>query len=124
MSISRTAALGALLVATGLSGCGSDYGTNSSGNGPKIQATAALAFSPATLNLQTGVPMQFVFGSTAHTVIFDAVNGKPEDISTPTSSASVTRTFNTPGDFPYHCNIHAGMSGTVHVTVAPVSGAY
>ncbi|MES2306697.1 MAG: cupredoxin domain-containing protein [Gemmatimonadota bacterium] len=124
MTASRFAALFALAATVGLSACSGDSGTNGNGIGPAVQASNALAFTPAVLNVNTGEPMRFVFGSTAHTVIFAAADGKPEDIATPSSSKSVTRTFNTPGDFPYHCGIHPTMTGTVHVTAAPVTGTY
>ena len=29
----------------------------------------------------------------------------------------VSHTFTAMGDVPYHCNIHGGMHGTVHVTM-------
>lgn len=123
MTAVRITALGITAITLALSGCG-DTGTNDYGTAPAIQASNALTFSPATLNVSTGEPMRFVFGTTAHTVIFDAVNGRPEDITTPSSSVTVARTFNTAGNYPYHCGIHPTMTGTVHVTVAPQQGNY
>ena len=107
-----------------LLGCSGDSGTNGTPNGPSIQATAAITFTPAVLNVNTGVPVTYVFGSVGHTVVFDAVPGKPQDITPATSGRNVVRTFSTPGDFPYHCTVHSGMTGSVHVTAAPISGAY
>jgi plastocyanin len=104
----------AVLAGALLLGCG-DNGTGPSGSDATIQATTTLTFTPASLTVAMGKSVTFAFGSTAHTVVFDAVTGKPDDIPA-SSSKSVARTFNTPGDFPYHCSIHSGMSGTVHVT--------
>jgi plastocyanin len=113
-----------VLAAATLLGCSGDTGTNGTPNGPSIQATPAIAFTPAVLNVNSGVPVTFVFGSVGHTVVFDAVPGRPQDITAATSNKNVVRTFNTPGDFPYHCTVHSGMAGSVHVTPAPISGAY
>lgn len=121
----RNQALGwALLSGLLLLGCSGDSGTNASTNGPTIQATNALTFTPAILTVNTNVPVTFAFGSVGHTVLFDAVGGKPEDVTAITSNKNVTRTFSTPGDFPYHCTVHSGMSGSVHVTIAPITGGY
>lgn len=121
--MTRATELGMLAATLLLGSCG-DSGTNSTPNGPSIQALASLAFSPAIANATTGASVTFVFGSVGHTVVFDPAIGRPEDIATATSNKSVVRAFNTPGDFSYHCTIHSGMSGRVHVTDAPLGGAY
>jgi plastocyanin len=55
-------------------------------------------------NMQTGVP---------HTVTSDTGLW---DSGTVSPGAMFAFTFNTPGTFPYHCNIHPTMHGTVTVT--------
>ena len=124
MPITRSVLCATILAAALVLGCSGDSGTNGSPNGPSIQATPSLTFTPAVLNANTGGPVTFIFGSVGHTVVFTAVAGKPQDITATTSNQNVIRTFSTPGDFPYHCTIHSQMTGSVHVTAAPLSGAY
>jgi len=122
--ITRSGWCATMLASGFMLGCSGDSGTNGSPNGLSIRATSSLTFAPAVLNAKTGEPVTFIFGSVGHTVVFTAVAGKPQDITATTSNKNVIRTFSTPGDFPYHCTIHSQMTGSVHVTVAPLSGAY
>ena len=79
-----------------------------------VNATPSSTFEPPEVSIASGGSVSWVFGSLNHNVNFDAVTGAPANIPT-TTSATVSRTFNTAGTFPYHCNIHAGMNGTVIV---------
>ena len=115
--------LSSAMLLLALAACGGSA-TSSSPNGPSVRAKSSLAFTPAVLTATAGVPVSFVFESVGHTVVFDAVTGKPEDITATTSNKTVVRTFNTPGDFPYRCTIHPSMTGSIHVTPAPVTGGY
>ena len=109
------------LAAAALIGCGGGgYGDDGNPTGPSqqnatVDATPQIAFSPATVTIAAGRSVTFRFGSVAHNVFFDAVSGAPSDIPTATANASVTRTFNTAGTYPYECHLHPGMSGTVVV---------
>jgi plastocyanin len=81
-----------------------------------VQATPALQFTPANVNLAVGGTVTFAFGSVDHNVYFDnAPVGAPTNITAPTSNASLTRTFPTAGRFVYNCHLHPGMSGTIVV---------
>ena len=80
-----------------------------------VDATASLAFTPATLNTQVGHTVTFAFGSVGHNIFFDAATGAPANIPGANSNASVTRTFDTPGTFTYSCHIHPFMQGKVVV---------
>jgi plastocyanin len=81
-----------------------------------INATNSNTFDPNSLTIGVGGTVTWAFAATAHNVIFDAVAGRPADIGGSNASASIARTFATPGTFTYQCTIHAGMSGTVIVT--------
>lgn len=71
-------------------------------------------FSPFLTTIGVGGTVTFRFGSVEHNVIFGNVTGKPTDIQI-INNASVPRTFNTKGLFPYDCTVHPGMSGQVEV---------
>jgi plastocyanin len=80
-----------------------------------VDATASLAFTPATLSTQAGHAVTFAFGSVGHNIFFDAATGAPANIPGVNSNTSVTRTFDTPGTFTYSCHIHPFMQGKVVV---------
>jgi plastocyanin len=107
--------------ACGGGGYGSPSQTPTTPNPPpppvadQVNATASLAFEPATLTTQVGHAVTFAFGSVGHNVFFDAATGAPADISGVNANTSVTRTFDTAGTFTYTCHIHPGMQGKVVV---------
>jgi len=80
-----------------------------------VDATASLAFTPATLTTQVGHAVTFAFGSVGHNIFFDAATGAPANIAGVNSNTSVARTFDTPGTYTYSCHIHPFMQGTVVV---------
>jgi len=80
-----------------------------------VDATASLAFTPATLTTQVGHSVTFAFGSVGHNIFFDAVSGVPSNIPGVNSNTSVQRTFDTPGTYTYSCHIHPFMQGKVVV---------
>ena len=60
--------------------------------------------------------MRFVFPALPHNVIWTPrFPGSPADIAV-ISSTVVTRTFPTPGVYPYTCTLHPGMDGTIIVS--------
>jgi plastocyanin len=72
-------------------------------------------FTPFTTTIRVGQSVLFDFPPPpAHNVIFAQRTGKPADIPA-TQSQQVTRTFSTPGTFPYDCTLHPGMRGEVVV---------
>ena len=108
------AALASVLLAYG---CGSNSGGITSPTPPAnaVAATPALAFTPATITVNTGDAVTFAFGSVAHNVFFDAKAGVPGDIPGNNANVSVARTFTTAGSYTYTCHIHPQMHGTVVV---------
>lgn len=75
-------------------------------------AMGAATFSPSVVDISRGGSVTFMNGSgIAHDVDFGiaALNIGVH------SSGQTIRTFADPGTFDYHCNLHAGMAGTVHV---------
>lgn len=73
------------------------------------------SFSPTSLTVSSGTTVTFTNSSgVAHNVIFDGAAPTGGDIGA-ISSGSQTRTFSTVGSYPFHCTIHAGMTGTVIV---------
>ena len=80
-----------------------------------VNATITDTFDPSSLTVSVGTTVSFVFGSTAHNVMFNPVTGRPDDIPGSNSNTTITRTFNTAGTFGYQCTIHAGMTGTITV---------
>jgi plastocyanin len=80
-----------------------------------VDATTSLTFNPNPVTLRAGGTVTYRFQSTAHTVIFEQVANRPDDIIQPTASQNVDRVFPAVGTFVYDCNIHDGMTGTVIV---------
>ncbi len=72
------------------------------------------AFSPASLSIRVGTRVTFTNSSvaphtfTANTRAFDSGQIGP--------GRSFTFTFSGAGTFPYHCEIHMYMTGTVSVS--------
>lgn len=85
-----------------------------------VTATTGQQFTPADVTIKAGGTVTWVFQSLAHTVTFNqpAPAGTPADLGTvasPYSNTKISRTFTTAGTFSYHCSIHPGMTGVVHV---------
>jgi plastocyanin len=79
-----------------------------------VTASAALTFTPNTVNVITGGLVTWVFQAIEHNVTFTATTGAPNDIG-PSSNTTTSRSFPTAGVFSYQCTIHPGMTGTVNV---------
>jgi FtsP/CotA-like multicopper oxidase with cupredoxin domain/plastocyanin len=79
------------------------------------------AFVPETIEVPVGTPVSWVNrGAVPHTVTAEdtAYGGVPAYSSEALASGTrFTRTFDTPGVYPYRCAIHEGMTGTVIVRV-------
>ena len=85
---------------------------------PPLTASVSMgasSFTPANVTLARTGTVTFTNGSgVQHNVTFDAVTGAPSNIGNH-SSGSNDRQFNTAGQFPFNCTLHAGMSGRVTV---------
>lgn len=72
-----------------------------------------LAFSPATIRLKTGQTVEWVNGDPlAHTVTADDKSWGSGFIN---QGGRFERRFTEVGSFPYHCEPHPQMKGTVIV---------
>lgn len=83
------------------------------------------SFQPATLTIPVGTTVTWTNQDTApHTSTSDTGVWNSGTLST---GQSYSRTFSQPGTFPYHCNVHPNMHGTVVVeaaaTAVPTSAA-
>lgn len=81
-----------------------------------VTATTGQQFDPSSVTVKAGGTVTWVFQNLAHTVTFNTPvpTGTPPDINS-SINTSVSRTFTTAGTFNYHCSIHPGMTGVVHV---------
>jgi plastocyanin len=85
-----------------------------------VLATTANTFQPVDFTVRAGGRVLWANNSNeTHTVRSDAGAWARGTLQTRGSTFSVT--FNTPGDFPYHCEFHGAaggidMHGTIHVT--------
>lgn len=126
-SRSRAIAHALVAIATSLAAaCGGDgngYGgvTDPGGGGTPVptatvQATPAIQFTPAAVELTVGGTVTFDFGTLEHNVFFDnAPPGAPLNITAPSANQTVVRTFATAGQYRYNCHIHPGMTGIINV---------
>jgi plastocyanin len=110
-----------------LGGCGggSDTGTGPSPATPETPAPStptsdatvqaggsSNVFTPEEVTVARGKAVTWSFGARIHNVTFSSMQGAPANVPN-TSNGSVSRTFNTAGNFSYECTLHSGMTGTV-----------
>jgi plastocyanin len=72
-----------------------------------------IQFQPATVDVQAGGEVTWVFGAIGHTVTF-TTSGAPQNIGE-LQDGSAARTFPAGGSYDYHCDIHPSMVGLVRV---------
>jgi plastocyanin len=110
-----------LAVAAFLAGCGSDNPSQPNPGGSTVTITNN-QFTPSTISVAAGttITWQWNSGGVDHNVTF--ADGPTSGTK---SSGSYTRTFATPGTYPYVCTIHQGqgMTGSVTVTAASTASA-
>jgi plastocyanin len=74
-------------------------------------------FSPSTITVQAGEPVCWTWSNALHNV---SANDGSFSSGPPEEAGNFQRTFNTPGTYGYHCQVHGtptnGMRGTVIVT--------
>lgn len=87
--------------------------TNGTSGNPNEILMQGSSFSPASITIQAGTKITWrnKDGMT-HTVTSDS--GVFDSGNIP-ANGSYSYTFATPGSYPYHCNIHTGMTGVVTV---------
>jgi plastocyanin len=101
-----------------LSGCG---GSGSSGPpttlGPNDIEVADFTFAPPTLTVKVGTTVTWHFDqpSAPHNVV-SLTTPVLFNSGTPKGTGTYSFTFTTPGTFPYLCQIHPEMKGTIIVT--------
>jgi len=117
----------ALLAAAGIlvsGGCGGGGGSGGVTNPPPgvvvVHATSGNRFSPSSVTVAPGTTVRWVADvSAGHTVTPDnaAQPGVWTAASIGSNGDTFDFTFNTAGDFSYHCVPHQalGMTGVVHV---------
>jgi plastocyanin len=117
-------ALIALVLICGCTGSGPTTGTPtptqtpSQGNAVSIQN---FAFVPPTLQVAAGTTVTWTnLDAVDHQIINDATAQAAQGalfMSNPLpQGATYSFTFTTAGTYPYHCNIHPSMKGTITVT--------
>jgi plastocyanin len=80
--------------------------------GVVVQMQDAQTFTPATVSIKVGESVTWQnFSGMKHTTTSDQ-SGWDQIVD---NGQSFSLTFSTAGSFPYHCNIHPGMKGTVVV---------
>ena len=85
------------------------------GANAEVAATASNTFSPSCVTISAGGSVAWTFVATpSHNVKFTSARPTGGDIQT-TQSTTVSRTFQAAGSYPYHCDLHPGMTGTVVV---------
>jgi plastocyanin len=108
----------ALVLCLVLSGCG---GSGSSGPpttlGPNDIEVADFTFAPPTLTVKVGTTVTWHFDqpSAPHNVV-SLTTPVLFNSGTPKGTGTYSFTFTTPGTFPYLCQIHPEMKGTIIVT--------
>ena len=117
--MTRVIPAGAAVVASlfALAACSdtSAPGGDCSGQGAAVEivATGASTFSPASATIEAGQSVCWENdGTETHTVTSDA--GSLFDVNLGVNSVFI-RTFEAAGSFPYHCELHEGMVGTITV---------
>jgi plastocyanin len=96
------------------------------GANQNVTATPSSQFTPKTINVTQGDSVTWTNAGGFHNVVFDD-GGFAQPPAASSSLWTVTRSFDTPGTFLYHCVIHGaaggiGMAGTVVVEAAQAGG--
>jgi plastocyanin len=76
---------------------------------------ATNSFEPGTVTIRVGGTVTWSYhGTVMHNATFSPGTGVPANVPNG-RGGSVSRTFNTEGDFDYICTNHSGMIGIVQV---------
>jgi plastocyanin len=108
----------AVVVALGIAGCGgSSPSPGRAALGPDDVEVANFAFTPATLTVKAGTTVTWHFDqpSAPHNVVSLSTPALFNS-GTPKGRGTYSFTFTTPGTYPYLCQVHTTMRGTIVVT--------
>lgn len=115
------ALIGAVLLA-GVVSCGGDSAPSAPASSNKTYdvVTSGETFLPTILGINARDTVRWTFSVAAdglgHNVLFKPrIAGAPDDITKEVRSGSLTRVFNTAGEFNYVCDLHGGMTAKVIV---------
>jgi plastocyanin len=114
------------LAAAGVAGCGSSksstapVGTATANTGaPTAPGQVAIVdydFNPNTITVKAGGTVTWTNQDTSdHWVVSAPTSPASFDLGRQHTSATVSHTFTAPGSYPYFCNLHNYMKGTVVV---------
>jgi plastocyanin len=104
-----------VLLSAGCTQQAQNQGTNQTDIGAGTTVSMKnFAFDPAELKIKAG---DTVVWTNKDTVSHNLVSDSGAEIISPTISTGGTysHTFNTPGEYAYHCEIHTGMNGKIIV---------
>ena len=82
---------------------------------PNVNITS-FAFTSSDITVAVGTTVQWTLVNGTHTTTSDSATWNS---GTLTAGNTFSFTFNSPGDFPYHCSFHSFMTGVVHVQAVP-----
>jgi plastocyanin len=108
----------ALGLSSVLSGCGGSGSSRPPTTlGPNDIEVADFTFAPPTLTVKVGTTVTWHFDqpSAPHNVV-SLTTPVLFNSGTPKGTGTYSFTFTTPGTFPYLCQIHPSMKGTIIVT--------
>jgi plastocyanin len=102
------------------SGCGGESsGPSDGGSNPPPEGDVLVRnnfYDPATFSVAAGSTVTWAWTAGPHTVTFSDANSGIK------SSGTFEKTFPAVGSFPYHCQVHPEMTGTITVTAPGSSG--
>jgi plastocyanin len=106
----------ALLICSTLAGCGGSSGTTAK-LGPDDVEVADFTFAPPTLTVPVGTTVTWHFDqpSAPHNVV-SLTTPVLFNSGGPKGKGTYSFTFTAPGTYPYVCQIHPTMRGTIIVT--------
>ena len=101
-----------------VAGCGGGGSSSAAAPlGPDDVLVANFSFSPQTLTVKAGTTVTWRFDqpSSPHNVV-SLTTPTVFNSGTPKGTGTFSFTFTTPGTYPYLCQVHPSMTGTIVVT--------
>jgi plastocyanin len=97
------------------SGYGGSGGSGGGGTGGTTVNISGMSFSPSSITVKVGITVKWTNNDyITHTVTSN--DGTTFNSGNVAAGGSFSFTPTVAGNFPYHCNIHTGMTGTLVVT--------